>query len=354
MTRFAFLAVIATAMLVPSAATQSQEVAMASAPPPPPSFVLPSYKGMDYVTPTRDGMAAGCATDWTWLKATCRAAALTRLQTDINYITANNLGKFQRVWISLDQMFSGWNETTGFTSYDSQALASLHTALARFDAAGMRVTLVAFATGNTNHFRHEALDGNHAQMRANYLEALRQFVVSIAGNPVSARTVKVIDLFNEAYYQLETLGFTDAVIHQWLTDMYATAKTAAPNLLYTASDTGRLLTAQSSWIPMYPVDVYDIHVYDDAPWNNVVKYANGLTLPKPWFVGEAGCGSGNVPCTYGTSGGRTQTLQIDKWGLDNLKLYGAKAVLIEDKGTLFIRSHPTYRLRAVGAMVKAY
>ena len=42
---------------------------------------------------------------------------------------------------------------------------------------------------------------------------------------------------------------------------------------YTVSDTTRLLKDYRSWRTMYPVDVYDIHVYDDTPWAHADLYA---------------------------------------------------------------------------------
>jgi hypothetical protein len=80
---------------------------------------------------------------------------------------------------------------------------------------------------------------------------------------------------------------------------------------------------------MYPVDVYDIHLYSDAPWTQSARWATGLALPKPWFAGEAGCATGNVTCTYdGTAG-----LPVDQWWLANMTTDGARAVLVEDRGT---------------------
>ena len=52
---------------------------------------------------------------------------------------------------------------------------------------------------------------------------------------------------------------------------------------------------------MYPVDVYDFHLYSDAPWDEANRWGTGLRLPKPWFVGEAGCASGNIRCTYNST-----------------------------------------------------
>jgi hypothetical protein len=80
----------------------------------------------------------------------------------------------------------------------------------------------------------------------------------------------------------------------------------------------------------------------------VAKYQTGTTLDKPWFVGEAGCRSGNVSCTY--NGNNATTVQIDGWWLDNLLLYGAKSVLIENSGTIGVN---VGSLTQVGALVQA-
>jgi hypothetical protein len=146
-----------------------------------------------------------------------------------------------------------------------------------------------------------------------------------------------MDLFNEAYYQLEKFGYSDDVIHQWLTDEYNAAHGAQPGFNYTVSDTTRLLKDYATWNAMYPVDVYDIHVYDDVPWDNPGLYAAGKALQKPWFAGEAGCAPGNVSCTYDGTTNCTQpstcALSVNSWFLNNLKADGAQAVLVEMRNT---------------------
>jgi hypothetical protein len=88
---------------------------------------------------------------------------------------------------------------------------------------------------------------------------------------------------------------------------------------------------------MYPVDVYDIHVYDDAPWNNASFYARGSVLQKPWFSGEAACASYDTDCTYQGNTNCTQpttcALSVDSWWLKTLKADGAQAVLVESSVT---------------------
>jgi hypothetical protein len=325
-----------------------------------------AYAGMDYVGAEHQGRRSPCDRHYTWLRARCwSSGSSSRLRKDIRFMRRQHLGRFQRVWVSLDELFACFDANRGFCGYSGTALANVDAALHQFAAAGMQVDLVLFANDNLNGFHFEALDGNHRPMRSNYLKALRRFLFYIAADPIAARAVGVIDLMNEAYYQSEShladkvssngarcsAACLDAnVILPWLTALYDVARAAAPGFLYTVSDTGRLLKDPIRWISRYPVDVYDIHVYDDAPWNNEATYARGINLPKPWFAGEAGCASGNVSCTYGAG---AQTQQVDKWWLDNLRRNGAQAVLIEDKTTLFVRGN-RYSLRPVGALVRRY
>jgi hypothetical protein len=314
-------------------------------------FDPPSYGGSDYVGPEHSSMPSPCRASYNWARATCWGAyESSRLQRDIDYIVANRLGKFHRLWISLDQLFSCFDATTGYCGYDATALANVDAALHMFAASGMQVDIVLLANGNENGFHFEALDDAHPAMRANYLTAVREFLTHIASDGTDVSAVAVVDLMNEAYYQSEVRGIDDQTVHRWLIDLYNTAHAAAPHLLYTVSDTGRLYRDQATWLSMYPVDVYDIHSYDDDPAANASVYANAAKLPKPWFAGEAGCGSGNVSCTYG-SGIAVRT--VDQWWLDNLRAYGARAVLIEDKGTLFVRRDHAYELQPVGQIVQA-
>lgn len=310
-----------------------------------------SYQGSDYVGPEHSSMPHPCRASYNWARATCwDAYESSRLQQDLDYIAANRLGKFHRLWISLDQLFSCFDPTTGFCGYDATALANVDAALHMFAASGIQVDIVLLANGNENGFHFEALDRAHSAMRANYLTAVREFLAHIASDATDVLTVAVVDLMNEAYYQSEVRGIDDQTVHHWLIDLYNTARAAAPQLLYTVSDTGRLYRDQATWVGMYPVDVYDIHSYDDHPAANASVYANAAQLQKPWFAGEAGCGSGNVSCTYG-SGLDART--VDQWWLDNLRAYGAKAVLVEDKGTLFVRRSHGYELQPIGQIVQA-
>jgi hypothetical protein len=62
--------------------------------------------------------------------------------------------------------------------------------LARFHADSICVNLVLFSwapnSGDQDQFHPEALDGNHATMRANYLHAVHDFVSHLAVNSTAA------------------------------------------------------------------------------------------------------------------------------------------------------------------------
>jgi hypothetical protein len=200
------------------------------------------------------------------------------------------------------------------------------------------------------------VDGYHSTMRANYLRAVHDFT-HVGSDPTDASTIAVVDLQNEAYYQLEVYfnnpsnlgaftqclsgsGGTDwgcvdnTIIHPWLNDLYSTAKSAAPNLCIpspTLAACSMRIVCSSSSENLYPVDVYDIHAYSDSPSSDPTRWASGKLLNKPWFVGEAGCGVGDTSCTYDG----TNAAPIDKWWLDNLRADGASAVLVEEGGTAF-------------------
>src|SRR5438105_13041923 len=94
-----------------------------------------SYTGTNYYTPVED--FSRCAR-WTWLTNcyTDPAASETAQQgvsSDAAFIVHNGQGTFQRVWVSLDELMS-WDPTTGYQGFNSQYLANLDDALARFHA----------------------------------------------------------------------------------------------------------------------------------------------------------------------------------------------------------------------------
>jgi hypothetical protein len=312
-----------------------------------PSLAVP-YTGTDYYIPWPS--ITGCPY-WSWLTScytnpSATQTAQQQVSSDAAFIAHNGQGAFQRVWVSLDELMY-WNATTGYRGFNPRYLANLDDALARFHAYGIKVDLVLYGaskgTSDQNQFHTEALDGNHDTMRAGYLQALRDFVNHLAQNPTDTATVAVMDLFNEAYWQLEQFGYSDSVIHQWLVDEYDAAHGAQPGFIYTVSDTTRLLKDYSRWQGMYPGDVYDIHVYDDAPWNNASFYARALALQKPWFSGEAACASYDTKCTYegDTNCGQPSTcgVSVDSWWLNNLKADGAQAVLVESSTTAWSYAH---------------
>jgi len=341
-----------------------------------------SYTGTNYYQPTDYFNHCGY---WTWLTScytdsSSGPSAQSQVGQDAQFIAANGLGTFQRVWISLDQLMN-WDSTNGYQSYNPAYLAHVDDMLHRMARSGIKVDLVLLThsqgAGTANQFHPEAVDGYHSTMRANYLRAVHDFLTHVASDPIDASTIAVVDLQNEAYYQLEVyfnnpsnLGaFTqcrsgsdrtdwgcvdNTIIHPWLNDLYATAKAAAPNLLYTVSDAGGLLEGGANGLQqrenLYPVDVYDIHVHSDSPWNHVPSWALGKLLNKPWFAGEAGCGVGNTGCTYDG----TNAAPIDKWWLDNLRADGALAVLVEDASTAFTFPDGPYSpvLTATGREIK--
>src|SRR2546423_3618653 len=74
-----------------------------------------------------------------------------------------------------------------------------------------RSTLFPYTTlfrSDKYQFHTEALDGNHATMRANYLQALRDFVNHLGANPTDTATVAVMDLRSEEHTsELQSLAY---------------------------------------------------------------------------------------------------------------------------------------------------
>jgi hypothetical protein len=339
-------------------------------------------------------------------------------QSDMSYIQVHNLGTVQHIWISLDQLFSEFDPTAGYRGYSSQALANVDDVLHWLHNHDMKADLVLFIWTADAHlidqFHPEALDGYHAAMRANYLRALHDFVAHLAADPIDAHTVAVMDLMAEAYYQLETyfqssparlgqwayamppdpagrqcyvpgntvctggsaghgclnqrLTSDDAtcvdvnIVYPWLRDLYATARAAGPGFNYTVSDTGRLLTTSTApygsqrwWVSLYPVDLYDLHLYVDAPWTEASRWATGRNLPKPWIADDVGCASGNVNCTYVPANAEP----VDRWWIQHLAADGARALMVDGAAatawTTDAAGAPTDRqLSVVGQDIAAY
>jgi len=403
-------------------------VALAAAP----AFSVP-YAGGDYVDPgvnTYNNVIPGaCKQDWTWLTQECYNAGQDfsmnaagypreRLLKQLQYIQAQHLGNFQRVWVSMDQLgsFSG----TTFT-FDQNALTNLDDALQQFQSQRISVDLVLLsvapadasgACGAINLHAHEfdasiltdpTMNSTPELKKESYLNGVTALVQRVASDNTHGNAfpvVKVVDLENEAYLQLEKYfcagtkdqkrlgsyynqiegpgspGCTYAdgsidnacidnnIIHPWLVKLRAAAIAGDASMNYTVSDTGRLITATSTWLPMYSdvADVYDIHAYDSDPWDPASSshpfgynaWATAATLGKPWFVGEAGCGiqpyNASIPCTYNNSSsdplncasppagvtcapGDTNVYsrkKVDSWWNINLRNDGAQAVLLEE------------------------
>lgn len=355
---------------------------------PKPRHVGLPASGIDYYAPTSS--INGCP-DWTWLQTRCyqprsslatsgRVSGKTVLTYDLDFMQQQDVGGFSRVWVSLDQLMR-WNQSTGFSGFVPARLHHLDAALSAFDAKHLKVDLVVYAyekaSGWRHEFRPEALNGDHRSMRTNYLQALRLFIGHLASKKSDEQTVGVVDLMNEPYFQLEryfdtpkTLGVYRAcrtaaskvssscvdtrIIHPWLEALYKTARSVSHAFLYTESDSGRLLDTnaadQAHWMSMYPVDVYDIHLYDSAPWKHTNRWATALHLKKPWFSGEVGCDSGDIGCTY--SG--TNAAPVDQWWLDNLGKYRAQSVLLEDRGTVWSYPSGTATLTATGKILQCH
>ncbi len=318
-----------------------------------------SYTGTDYYQPTKYFNHCGY---WTWLTNcytddTNDPTPGEQISIDAHFIAKNHQGAFQRLWVSLDQLMR-WNSVTGYQSFHAAYLVHLDDALSRFAQYGIKVDLVLFTRSQGTTARHQfrpmALDGLHPAMRTGYLRAVHDFLLHISRNPVDASTIGVVDLENEAYLQLDEyfqnrahLGaFTQCaqhgvswncletrIIHPWLSDLYATAKATAPSFLYTVSSDGDLLTTdrlrQAYLLRLYPVDVYDVHLYSNTPWREKARWASSRWFDKGWFSGETGCSVQSTRCIYDG----TVAAPVDRWWLRHMRAYGAQAILIEDAGT---------------------
>jgi hypothetical protein len=314
------------------------------------TFSVP-YGGTNYYAPH----SADCPFYSSWT-ADCYAATREVIVSDMEFMSRQGGGNFQRLWISLDQLFACWDPATGFCGYDRQVLANVADTLRIMAEHGQKADLVLFAQSNrasdVNYFRHEALDGRHGEMRQNYITAARQFVEYIAADATASSAVAVIDIQNEGFFmnreallQLDTAcGESGGCIDRTLTkpffdEVYATLKEVAPQFLYTVSALkGELLGEDMDyWLSMYTVDVYDVHLYVTDPASKTALFANARNLPKPWFAGEVGTENsdsgqpcytydGNDPCTVAT---------VAWWRAHLGPDYGARAVLVEDWGTVF-------------------
>jgi hypothetical protein len=291
---------------------------------------------------------------------------------DMQFLEQHGGPGLQRLWISLDQLFSCFDEETGFCGFDRQALADVVDTLRIMDRYHQKADLVLFAQSNrssdVHSFHFEALDGEHAQMRANYIEAARQFVQHIAADPVAASTVAVVDMENEGYFQnREALRDhtsacdSDRCVDETLSrpffdDLHQALEKAAPRFTYTLSALRAELLGpdQDYWIPMYPVDVYDVHLYVTDPGSSTALFARATKLPRPWFVGEAGPANhshSDEPC-YTYDGDDPCTARTAAWFRAHLGPdYRAQAVLIENAGTFYGHSDGEPALTDTGRAV---
>jgi hypothetical protein len=289
---------------------------------------LPSFTGLNYGMPdTVNGQWVGTA----WLRPDVWPQVEPRLVEDLDFMQAHHLGRVQRIFIGLDQLMV-WNPRTGFVRFDPAALEDFQQALDLFQAHGMKVYAVVFdqeVRSSPGNFRVQALDGHHPAMRRNYLRALRIFLQRYGEDP----EVVAWDLFNEAYNSLGTEGglprppaadptspnYPDPVVYSWITDLYRTARCAAPKAWFTVSDTTELYWHNPPDTALYrdAVDFYDIHVYASHPsppdWR---RY-----LHLPYLLGEVGA---DYPSGFDN---RSTNAAAVSWWLAHGRQLGVRAVL---------------------------
>jgi hypothetical protein len=317
---------------------------------------VPSVKGLNY------GEPEGAHGEWLgsrWLRSDPGAGwslARPRLQADIDFIASHHLGRTQRLFIGIDQLMV-WDASTGFVRFDAAALGHLDEALDMFDARGLRVVAVVFdqeEVSSPGNFHLEALDGRHDAMRGGYLRAVRELFQRYGTRP----TVVAWDLFNEAYNSLGQAGglprppaedpvspgYPDATVHAWITDLYRTAKQAAPSAWLTVSDTTELYWKDVPDTAKYAgtVDFYDIHVYDDHP--SVRDWRR--TLDKPYLLGEVG---GDID--HGFKDQTVNSRVVSFW-LGHARELGIRAVLAH-AGDGAVYSLRTGSLTPTGKVVEA-
>lgn len=347
---------------------------------------LPRF-GIDYYNPSS---YFRLCPDWTWLATRCFNPAQPPpisagepgsyvLGSDLSFVRTAGLGRFIRLWVSGDQLM---RLSPGYRllGLDPSGVRSLDGALHIAASNRLVVDLVLFSysqgSGAVNQFRPQALDGRHESLRRAYVQATGLLLKRLAGDRIDRRTVRVVDLQNEPYFQLERYfstpdrlgGFPQCalsgtvdttcvdsrIIHPWLRDLYRAARAATEAFLYTESDTGRLVTtnlaSQRFWTGMYPADVYDIHAYDSTPWRSEDRWASARRLSRPWFTGEAGCASQAVACTYNG----TAAAPVDRWWLTNLPRFGAQSVLVENASTLWTYrpARPSQTLTSTGTVLR--
>lgn len=270
-------------------------IAVAFRPSHAPVLAVPSAAGLNYGVPhTNKGVWVGTQ----WLQPAYWDATRPALAADLDFIQQHNLGKVLRIFIGLDELMV-WDSKAGFDGFDQASIDAFSTALDMFDSRGIKVIAVLYdqeEVASAGNFHFEALDGSHEIMRRNYLRATAEFLRRFGARS----TVIGWDLFNEAYNSLGRDGhlpspphadpvspnYSAQQVHDWLRDLYQTAKQAAPAAQFTASDTTEMYWNPDPDLSKYSdvVDFYDIHVYDDHPhypdWKSKLR--------KPYMVGEAG------------------------------------------------------------------
>jgi hypothetical protein len=313
----------------------SPQASPSAQPPARPPFTFPTSKGLNYGGPhTQDGRFLG--TRWLRPGDPGWASAKPALAADLDFIRANDLGRVARIFVGIDQLMV-WDDQNGFVRFDDASMANLTEALDMFDARGIKVIAVVFdqeEVSSPGNFRFQALDGRHPAMRRNYLSAVDQFLRRFGGRS----TVIGWDLFNEAYGSLSRLGglppagrdpispgYSEATVHDWMRDLYQTARCAAPQGWYTVSDSIELYWHRPPDLSRYDdsVDFYDIHVYSDNP--EVPDW--GQTLHKPFVLGEVGAGINDNHFLDQTYDARA----VSFW-LCNGRSAGASAVFVHTGG----------------------
>jgi hypothetical protein len=273
-------------------------------PTPTTGLVFPSLAGLNYGFPHTVG-GDWLGTQWLMTRSNRGSwdTAKPALAADLGFIQRHDLGRVMRIFVGLDQTMV-WRAGDGFDGFDEAALQHFGEALDMFDAHGLKAIVVLYdqeEVASLGNFHFEALDGGHSMMRRNYLRATDEFLRRFG----MRQTVIGWDLFNEAYNSLGRGGglpkpphqdpvspnYSDQVVHDWIRDLYKTAKRAAPAAQFTVSDTTELYWHSTPAVSLYQdsVDFYDIHVYDDSP-----RYPDWKArLDKPFIVGEAGASTAN-------------------------------------------------------------
>ncbi len=306
------------------------------------SLPLRSDRGLNYGAPRGpDGEYLGL----TWLRSDMGsddnwAQAEQGLQTTLPFIEQQHLGEVLRVFVGLDQIMV-WRGDR-FRGLDAAGMDHFRTTLRMFGSHGFQVVVVLFdqeQQSSPGNFRYRALDGRHPRLRAGYLQAARDFVSTFGDDP----TIAAWDLFNEPYNSLSrdgglptppasdpvTAGLSEGVVHQWLRDLYHTAKCAAPAAWFTFSD-ATALGGHHPDASLYSgcVDFYDVHVYESHPFVPDWKAALG----KPFILGEVG--APRVGGGYSFDQG--ENARVVRFWLSHARQAGASAVLVQDeKGTVY-------------------